>query len=80
MTAAACQRCRTLHHRDEADAACAAQLDADTSLLNSKHVTICGHRQHAGMTRETIHALADLLRCVLTRTATPGERWQGGPR
>lgn len=60
-----CLTCRTLHHRDEAAAACAAQLEADVTLLNSHRVHIVGHGVNAGITRETIHALAAAVRAWL---------------
>lgn len=81
MNRPACFTCRTLHHRDEAPAECARQLEADVVLLNSKGVVICGHGYgQETITRETVHALASVVRLLLTRTATPGELPRGGRR
>lgn len=66
-----CNTCRTLHHREEAAAACAAQLEADVSLLNASRVHIVGHGRHSGMTRETIHALAAVVRAFNATRVEP---------
>lgn len=71
-----CLTCRTLHHREDPPAACAAQLEADVVLLNANRVHIVGHGVNAGITRETIHALAAAVRAfhamVAARDPGPG--------
>lgn len=75
-----CATCRTLHHREIAAEECAQQLEADVALLNRSRVHIAGHGRECGLSRETIHALAAVVRAFLATKSTPAERWRGGPR
>jgi hypothetical protein len=76
----ACATCRTLHHREIAADECEKQLEADVSLLNSVRAHVVGHGQNAGLTRETIHALAALARAFLAMKSTPADRWRDRSR
>ncbi len=79
----ACETCRALHTIEMADDECAAQLEADVALLNRSAVHIVMARDTAGkqapITRETIHALASVVRLLHRQTAA-GSTWKGGPR
>lgn len=74
MTLEACETCRTLHPAETAAAACAAQLEADVVLLNGAKVHIVMARDTAGkrapINRETLHALASLVRAFYRATIT----------
>lgn len=74
MSLEACNLCRTLHHREVAAAECAKQLEADVALLNSSRVHIVGHGVKSGLTRETVHALASLLRAFHATITVDVER------
>lgn len=57
----ACATCASLGY---GDLRCSDELQADIKLLNESSVHIAPHRQE-GFTRETIHALAAIVRCFL---------------